>query len=108
MLAAGSYSGVRRAERLVSGAGLARERIPDRAKAAAWWTLPAAARAAEVTAVVGRRLLLATTAGAILIDMRRVAGWALAPDPAGAAGQPGGLTTVRRQKETRDAPSTLF
>jgi hypothetical protein len=37
--------------RRISGAGLARERIPARAKTAAWWDLPdAASRAAEITA----------------------------------------------------------
>jgi hypothetical protein len=55
MLAAGSYQGIRRAERLVSGAGLARERIPARAKSAAWWCLPdAASRTEEVTAARAR------------------------------------------------------
>ena len=55
MLAAGSYSGIRRAERIISGAGLARERIPARSKSTAWWSLPdAASRAADVTAARAR------------------------------------------------------
>jgi hypothetical protein len=40
MLAAGSYDPIRQAERLISAAGLARERITARAKAAAWLSLP--------------------------------------------------------------------
>jgi hypothetical protein len=40
LLAEGPYPGVRQAERLVSAAGLARERVGTRAKAGAWWSLP--------------------------------------------------------------------
>lgn len=173
LLAAGPYARIRRAEQLVSGAGLARERIPARARAAAWRDLPApASRAAEVTAartpicreltraggltetpgpvvdqaadfgldhalpaswdevtaitgparlageltaVVGRQILLATAAGTLLVDMRRVAGWALAAGPAPAGDAPGGeahagLTTVSRTppEEAGDDQPALF
>ena len=168
MLAAGSYSGIRRAERLISGAGLARERIPARTKTAAWWDLPdAASRAAEITAartricgqltwadgvkevpdcvidqaadfgldralpaswdevtaitgagqlvgeliaVVGRHILLGAATGPLLIDMRRVAGWAFTATAAAGAGPAAGLTTISRTRpqETRDDQRTLF
>jgi Protein of unknown function (DUF2797) len=165
MLASGSYAGIRRAERMVSLAGLARERIPARAKASAWPNLPGAYdRAAALTtaqarireqltwpagttlaaepvidqaadfgldrpvpdtwdevtaiasgarvagklaAIVGRHILLDAEPGPLLLDMRRVAGWALArsADTAGA-----GLTTIPRTRpqEARDDQRTLF
>jgi hypothetical protein len=169
MLAAGRYPAIRHAERLIGAAGLARERIPARAKSTAWWMLPGiadraaaliAARAQitervawpggikqagdlvtdqaadfgldqplpsawdEVTAVtggarlagkliamVGRRLLLATTTGSLLVDMRRIAGWTFTtsapPDTRPAAD---GLTTIprTRPKDPRDDQHTLF
>lgn len=40
LLATGTYSTIRRAEHLVSRAGLARERISNRHKIHAWWNLP--------------------------------------------------------------------
>lgn len=137
VLAAGPYTPIREAERCVSAAGLAAERISSRAKAAAWRVLPPPGERAEllasardkavgavpwsdrvllrsggivdqardfgldgpvrdrwnevtgisdgailsgrVIAVIGHRLLLATPAGPLLCDMRRVAGWAIRP-----------------------------
>jgi hypothetical protein len=48
MLAAGSYAPIRQAERLISAAGLARERVTARAKAAAWLSLPPPGKRAEL------------------------------------------------------------
>lgn len=51
MLAAGPYVPIRQAERISAAAGLARERIPAAAKAAAWQALPPPAeRAGQVAA----------------------------------------------------------
>lgn len=47
MLATGSHTAVRRAERAVAATGLASERVSAGAKAGAWWTLPPAAERAE-------------------------------------------------------------
>lgn len=164
-LARGAYTPIRRAERLISTAGLAPERLPTRAVASAWWHLPPAGqRAADLTAthqaiathiqqvsraefmpcqvidqatdfglgqpppasylevtglaedtelngeirlIIGRRLLLATTAGCLLIDMRRTAGWAMTNS---AASVPTGLTTVTRTQpsDRDDHHDTLF
>jgi Protein of unknown function (DUF2797) len=169
LLAAGRYPVIRRAERLIAAAGLARERIPARAKSAAWWDLPSLAdRAAaltagraqitgqvtwpggleqapgpvidqaadfgldqappgswdevtavtggarlagELTAIIGRQLLLRTATRSLLIDMRRVAGWAFTASAAGdtglaAAGLP--VTPRTRPKEPHDDQRTLF
>lgn len=168
MLAAGRHLAIRHTERLVAAAGLARERIPARAKSAAWWNLPSiadraatvtAARAlitgqvtwpggieqasgpvtdqaadfgldqalpsawdevtavtgsarlaGEVIAVVGRQLLLATTTGALLVDMRRIAGWAFTSAVPGTRPAATGLTTIprTRPKEPHDDQHTLF
>jgi hypothetical protein len=173
MLAAGSYSGIRRAERLISGAGLASERIPARAKTTAWWSLPDdASRAAEVTAaqtriseqvtwpdgtsetpgpvidqaagfgldrplpasldevtaitsgarvtgeltaVVGRQILLTTTRTTLLLDMRRIAGWGLtasasAGSASAASAHADGLTVISRTRPTEASHDqrTLF
>ncbi|MEV6868276.1 DUF2797 domain-containing protein [Streptosporangium subroseum] len=43
LLARGPYAAIRHAETRISGAGLAKERVGARAKADAWWKLPAAA-----------------------------------------------------------------
>jgi hypothetical protein len=173
MLAAGSYAGIRRAERLISGAGLARERIPARAKTTAWWSLPdAASRAAEVTAaqtrisgqvtwpdgisetpgpvidqaagfgldrplpasldevtaitsgarvtgeltaVVGRQILLTTTRTPLLLDMQRIAGWGLTASASAGSASAGsapvdGLMVISRTrpKEASHDQRTLF
>ncbi|WP_433186200.1 DUF2797 domain-containing protein [Actinoallomurus sp. CA-150999] len=136
LLGTGPYTAVRRAERAIAASGLAAERISGRAKADAWWALPAgeerarqvrhartavltaplppdiascdpqildqatdfgltepvpdsyaelkavigsAVLAGTVRAVIGRRLVLQTPTGAILADMRRIAGWQLTP-----------------------------
>jgi hypothetical protein len=173
MVAVGSYCDIRRAERLVSGTGLARERIPTRVKTAAWWSLlDAASRAAEVTAalarisgqvtwpggareipgpvidqaanfgldralpagwdevtavtsgarlsgeltaVVGRQVLLTTTGAPLLLDMRRTAGWGLAARALAGSASAGsasadGLTVISRTrpKEVSHDQHTLF
>ena len=54
-LAAGPYTPIRQAERLISAAGMAAERISSRAKLTAWWHLPPPAeRAAQLTAARDR------------------------------------------------------
>jgi hypothetical protein len=68
LLAEGRYPVIRAAEQSVSAAGLARERIPARAKSAAWWNLPAAdARLNEVTAAREAIVAHLTHPGAVLI-----------------------------------------
>lgn len=47
LLGTGPYTAIRRAERTISSAGLATERIGARAKADAWWTLPDSAERAR-------------------------------------------------------------
>jgi hypothetical protein len=47
LLGTGPYTGIRRAERTISSAGLAIERIGARAKADAWWNLPDSAERAS-------------------------------------------------------------
>jgi hypothetical protein len=164
LLATGPYTPIRRAERLISGASLARERIGARAKAEAWWDLPPAAERAaclvtarnlitaqlpwpdrvrmlpctvvdqaaefgldqgppssyaEVTGlaggavltgqihlVIGRRLLLGTSCGPLLIDMRRVAGWTIATATGSA---PAGMeTTTRARPRDHHDQAALF
>ncbi len=54
-LAAGPYTPIRQAERSISAAGLATERISSHAKTSAWWTLPPPAdRAGHLTEVRDR------------------------------------------------------
>lgn len=135
LLGTGPHLVIRRAERAISAAGLAAERIGARAKADAWWALPdreerarqvlharttildgsplpdgvvpcdpqildqaaafglaeplpdshtevkaisdGATLSGNVRAIIGRRLLLDTSGGVILADMRRIAGWQL-------------------------------
>lgn len=55
----------------------------------------AAVLTGTVRAIVGRRLLLDNPAGSLLIDMRRVAGWQLAPT---GAETPTGLDLIRRDR----------
>jgi hypothetical protein len=50
LLAAGPYAPIRQAERLVSSAGMASERITARAKAAAWLSLPSPGERASLLA----------------------------------------------------------
>lgn len=165
LLAVGRYPPVRRAEHLISTAGLASERLAARAKAAAWWQLPPAPERAhqigsarqhitaqmtwpsgiellppavadqasdfglvepapdsyrEITTVgneaqlagnvrfiVGRLLLLDTSIGPLLADMRRFAGWAFR---ASAAHTGNGLGTITRIRpgDRHDRQDTLF
>lgn len=54
--------------------------------------------------------MLATAAGILLVDMRRVAGWQLARGPSPAPEARAGLTTISRTppKEAGDDQSALF
>jgi hypothetical protein len=164
-LAQGAYTPIRRAERLIAGAGLAPERLPGQVTAAAWWDLPPAAErarslaavrqstaaqmtwppgatpvprdvtdqagdfgldrpppatygevtgiaddakiAGEIRLIVGRRLLIDTVSGPLLIDMRRIAGFAIT---AHAVGPPDGIQTVTRirPRDPDDRQATLF
>ncbi|HEX9540452.1 MAG TPA: DUF2797 domain-containing protein [Streptosporangiaceae bacterium] len=87
----------------------------DRAFPSSWDEVTAvtggARPAGKVIAIVGRQILLDTSPGHLLIDMRRVAGWSFTsgavPDARPAAT---GLTTTTRTrpKELDDSQHTLF
>ncbi|HEY5985275.1 MAG TPA: hypothetical protein VIV12_02665 [Streptosporangiaceae bacterium] len=65
------------------------------------------ALAGEIRFIIGRRLLIVTTSGPLLIDMRRVAGWAVTT-PAPGAGTVA-KTVIRSSPETVHArQDTLF
>jgi hypothetical protein len=86
----------------------------DQALPGAWDEVTAvtgsARMAGEVIAIVGRQLLLATTTGALLVDMRRIAGWAFTSAVPGTRPAATGLTTIprTRPKEPHDDQHTLF
>jgi uncharacterized protein DUF2797 len=60
--------------------------------------------AGQITAIIGRRLLLDTPTGPLLADMRRIAGWQLVPTApdSGHLAKPTGLAMVLRDRPRAD------
>jgi hypothetical protein len=87
----------------------------DRALPGSWDEVTAVTGGAhlvgEVTAIIGRQVLLGTSQGHLLIDMRRVAGWVFTSGAVPGSGPAAdGLTTATRTrpKELDNAQRMLF